>query len=244
LAGWKLSSWYELNYYQSVNNYSCRTHWDQAIVKRHNPRANVFEIWETIRPEFFIQKKTSKGENILFLGGTQAIKGIDYVLKSYDLIKNQISGKLMIAGNISLNKLHQIIKKYHLDIIIERDIKILGFLGAKDMVENARKSFCLLHPTLIDNSPNSVCESQVIGLPVVATEVGGVSSLIEDGDTGLLANHNCEKIATQVLKLYTDDDLWNYISIKSREVARKRHDPDKIVKQTLKMYEKIINENE
>jgi glycosyltransferase involved in cell wall biosynthesis len=243
LAGWLLSRWYELRNYNTINYYSCRTHWDQSIVKQYNPKAKIFEIWEMIRSEFFIEDTLPKGDNVLFIGGTQKIKGFDIALQSFALVKDKLKGKLLIGGNVSTKKLVKIIQDQNLNIHLERDIEILGFLDANGIIKAAKRSFCFLHPTLIDNSPNSVCEAQVLGLPVIAADVGGVSSLIEHGKTGLLTDHNPAFIADQMLKLYEDHGLWSKISAQSRTIARVRHDPDQIVEETIKMYQQIITDN-
>ncbi len=97
-----------------------------------------------------------------------------------------------------------------------------------------------MHPTYIDNSPKTVCEAQISALPVIATNVGGVSSLIENDRTGLLIENNSQGIETAVKKLYEDDLLRKYISIEARKIARARHNQEMIVNQTLSMYKEII----
>ena len=100
--------------------------------------------------------------------------------------------------------------------------------------------FCLYHPSLIDNSPNSVCEAQVAGLPVVVTRVGGVSSLIDDGRTGLLVRKNDEEGHVATLKrLYRDAGLQRWLSRNSREMAHGRHDAAAILQTTVNAYRAI-----
>jgi len=241
LIGWKISAYYEKKYYDKIHNYSCRTHWDQKIVKQNNPNARVFKIWETIRKDFFIREPLSKGDNILFIGGKQKIKGIDYALQAYSIIKEEINGKLLIGGSASKTNILQLIQAHRLNIDIDNDIEILGFLDVQGLIQHAKRSFCFLHPTLIDNSPNSVCEAQVMGLPVVATDVGGVASLIENNETGILTNHDINNISEKIIFLYKNNELWQRISNRSREVSRERHDPDRIVNQTIKMYKQILS---
>ncbi len=92
----------------------------------------------------------------------------------------------------------------------------------------------------MDNSPNSICEAQVAGLPVVASKVGGVSSLIDDGTTGLLVErYDYENLANQVIQLIENRDLYATISQGSRAAARKRHNREKIVANPLEAYEKV-----
>jgi len=70
----------------------------------------------------------------------------------------------------------------------------LGSLEVNEMVEAMKISRFMVHPSYIDNSPNSICEAQILGLPVVATNVGGVESLIENGKTGLLIDRSLDTL--------------------------------------------------
>ena len=63
-------------------------------------------------------------------------------------------------------------------------------------------SAVLIHPSHIDNSPNSVAEAMASGLPVIASNVGGIPSMIENGVTGLLVEpRNHRQLAEAVISL-------------------------------------------
>lgn len=241
---WSIASYLELKGYKTVNNYSCRTNWDKSIVLNHNIRAQIFNIWETIRPQFFDYSKKRKGNDIVFIGGSNPIKRLDSALIAFDIIKRDRDLNLLVIGNTSVEYINSVIVNNNLNIGLNKDVKILGFQDADGIIESFKNAFCLLHPSLIDNSPNSICEAQICGLPVVATNVGGVLTLIEDGVTGLLTDSNPDFIAKQLLKLYDDDLLWSTISNNSSLASRERHNPNTIVENTLKMYKDIIKGND
>ena len=234
---WNFTKFYEKRYYKYYNYYSCRTKWDREIVLNYNPDAIIFNIWEIIRPLFFINDFFTKGDNLLFLGGTNPIKGLEFALKAFALIKDKIKGKLLIAGSVNKNILKELLLKTK---VKDDEIEVTGFLSEEQIVHYMKMSFCLLHTTLIDNSPNSICEAQVLGLPVIATNVGGVSSLIKHRRTGLLTSFKDNDIANFIVELYKNDNLWEYISKESRKVSRQRHNPERITSQTLDMYKTII----
>lgn len=238
---WYMADKFEKLGYNYIVNYSCRTKWDQMIVKNHRPDAKIFNIWEMIREEFFLYEKIDLGKNILFIGGTNLIKGLHFALKSFDKVKDITGGKFVIVGNSDKNIINKIIRENELLLDIDKDLVLKGFLEPVDILKCYDDCFCLLHPSLIDNSPNSVCEAQVAGLPVIASDVGGVSSVIEDEETGLLVKLETEDIKNSILKLYSDKNLWNKISLNSKKVSKIRHDPKLILTQTMNMYKSIIN---
>lgn len=236
---WYLDEKYEKTGYHYIDNYSCRTDWDEKIVKHYRPDAKIFKVWEMIRDEFFLYRKENSGKDILFIGGTNLIKGLNFGLQSFDKIKDITGGKFFIVGNSKKEIIKKIIRDHNLSIDIEKDLEIKGFLKPEEILKCYNECFCLLHPSIIDNSPNSICEAQVAGLPVIATNVGGVSSLIENNVNGILVNNDTNEIATKIVELFHDDSLRLKIAQNSIVLARERHDPQKIVKQTIKIYKEI-----
>jgi glycosyltransferase involved in cell wall biosynthesis len=103
-------------------------------------------------------------------------------------------------------------------------------------------SYLLLHTSLIDNSPNSVCEAQVAGLPVICTNVGGTSSLIQHGLTGMLSSLDPYDIAEKAQALLCNPELHATLKRESSTMARHRHDPQTIADRTMAIYRKVIAE--
>jgi len=239
---WRLSAFYETKYFKKNYCYSCRTHWDSAIIRSSNPQAKIYMIWEMIREEFFYDHFSSKKENILFVGGKNPVKGLKELLFAYDNSLQSHGLKLIVLGVCSIKDVQSIINEEGLKSIDIKNIDCRGMQDARGMIKAYEESYCLVHPTYIDNSPNSVCEAQLAGLPVIATDVGGVSSLIENLQTGLLIENKPKAIEIAVKKLYDDDLLREYISKESRWVARKRHNPKIILSKTISMYKELINE--
>lgn len=238
---WNIGSYYEKKYLKYIDNFSCRTHWDKKFITQVNEKARTFHLWEMIRPEFFADHFSTKRENILFIGGTNILKGWKEVLQAFNIIKEDLNVNLVIAGYSNQVIINDYITKYKLTNIKAGDIKFKGQLNTEGLIKEFQDSFCMVHPSYIDNSPNSVCEAQVAGLPVIATNVGGVSSLIENMETGILVNLNIKEIADSILTLYNDRKLSKHISMKSREIARKRHCPNTILENTINMYQKLLN---
>jgi glycosyltransferase involved in cell wall biosynthesis len=86
-------------------------------------------------------------------------------------------------------------------------------------------------PSSIENSPNSVGEAQLLGVPCVAAYVGGIPDMISDNETGLLYRfEEIEMLAMSVIKIFDDEILAQKLSKQSSLIANIRHD-------------KIINSN-
>ncbi|ADB42360.1 glycosyltransferase family 4 protein [Spirosoma linguale] len=241
---WLLSGYYEKKYCKKLAHFMCRTHWDTGWVNKLNPEAHVHQVWEMIRPEFFsVYDDFTENNNLLYVGGMQSIKGFKEMLQALDLVKaSQNVGKLIILGGKpdNMTSVEQLIKKLQLKHVSLNDLDFRGMQDVNGMINAYRDSFCLVHPSYIDNSPNSVCEAQIAGLPVIASAVGGVSSLILDGQTGLLTGLDPNEISQQIIRLWKDKDLQKKLMLTSRQVARERHDPVEIKENVLQTYQEVI----
>jgi glycosyltransferase involved in cell wall biosynthesis len=197
--------------------------------------------WEILRPEFFDYTHPFTGNDILFMGGDNPLKALEHGLKVFDRLRAQVDNiRLHIVGSTNPATVARIRSAAGLSHIRDTDIVLHGSIDAREIGEVYRECFCLYHPSLIDNSPNSVCEAQVAGLPVIATRVGGLSSLISDGLTGLLVEK--QDLASHVdalQRLYGNRSLQQKLSANARILARQRHDRVTILNDTLHAYEKI-----
>jgi glycosyltransferase involved in cell wall biosynthesis len=240
---WTLAGYYERRYLPFIHHFSCRTHWDQALVRQLSPGCTVHHNWEVIRPEFFQPLNTFQlvaRPQVVFMGGTQVMKGFREVLAALDIMRQQVDIKLIITGVASVAAVQQTVRQAGLRHVGPADVECRGLLPASELAALFNESLCLLHPSYVDNSPNSVCEAQVAGLPVIATDVGGVRSLIEDETTGLLCTLDPTNIAQQALRLHYDLALRQRLAKQAVNVARQRHDPDVIVDHTLATYQAVL----
>jgi glycosyltransferase involved in cell wall biosynthesis len=239
---WSINSVYEKREIRGSRHFFCRTDWDQHFVRSHNPGADIKVCWEILRPEFFGYTHPFTGNDILFMGGDNPLKALEHGLKVFDRLRAQTEDiRLHIVGSTNPATVARIRSAARLSHIRDSDIILHGSLDARGIGNVYNKCFCLYHPSLIDNSPNSVCEAQVAGLPVVATRVGGVPSLISDGLTGLLVEkQDLVSHVDALQRLYGSRSLQQKLSANARILARHRHDRASILNETLHTYEKIM----
>jgi glycosyltransferase involved in cell wall biosynthesis len=80
------------------------------------------------------------------------------------------------------------------------------------------------------------------GLPVVATNVGGIPEIVEDGVNGFLVqSKNPEAIAERILDLNADPALRRRLGEAARKTILERYTAEKVVGQYLKIYERVTN---
>lgn len=231
----------EISILKSVNNYAGRTTWDKRVISLFNSEAQYFNCSEILRPEFYeIEERTIPQElTIVSTISDPLYKGFDLILKTAFLLKkhgiHDFTWK--VFGNVYPQVIEKIAKIDHKAV----NVKLCGVASPGLLKETMLNCTVYVHPSYIDNSPNSICEAQILGCPVIATNVGGVSSLIEDGITGYLIPANDPyQLAYLIADLFQDPAKCLRIGSEAKRMARKRHDKGEIVNQLINIYHRLL----
>lgn len=113
-------------------------------------------------------------------------------------------------------------------------------IDAERMAEQYRMANVFVCPSSIENSPNSLGEAQLMGCPVVASYVGGVPDMVENGRTGLLYRfEETEMLAAAVCRIFDNDGLAEKLSSNGIDVAKDRHDGVKNAARMMEIYKSI-----
>lgn len=234
----------ELKTLAVVTNYMGRTKWDENIVKLFNPTCNYYYCSEALRPHIFNHTAKWKPTNnekmkLVTVGCSSLWKGLDTIIKTSKLLKKQgVDFEWSLAGNFSPKGLVEWKEKVEIEKI---NIKLVGMLNEAQLIELLLESDIYIHTAYIDNSPNSICEAQFLGLPIIATYVGGIPSLINNNIDGLLIPANAPfTLTAEIRKLFIDKERQLRYSTNSKQSSINRHNPENITKDLLNVYTNLM----
>jgi L-malate glycosyltransferase len=121
-------------------------------------------------------------------------------------------------------------------------VEFLGKLNENNMTAELYKAHVFVISSLLENSPNSLCEAQLVGLPCVASYAGGIPSLIEEGQTGLFfPAGDSAVLAERIRQVFMNDHLANTLGSQSRQTALIRHDPESVTRMVVETYETVTS---
>jgi len=233
---------------KNCNYFMGRTNFDKRIVSFISPGSKYFHCEEIIRKVFFEKQWNFTLQNeitcVSILKGT-TYKGIDLLVEALLILKkySKLSFKFKICGVSEDEEIIKIIKKKFKKEINFINIEFLGKLTADDLVKQLCNSNFYVHPSYIENSPNSICEAMALGMPIIASNVGGVSTMIEDEVEGILVQEGEPySLAGAIVSLTNDYEKAKQLGCNARIKALKRHEPNDILKNLQNIYETIINE--
>jgi len=108
------------------------------------------------------------------------------------------------------------------------------------LTEMERASLLVL-PTFEDNCPMVVLEAMAVGLPVIASRVGGIPDLITDGETGMMFNPlNPSSMRGATERILSDIGLRNRLGEAAKREARERFHPEVIARAHLDIYREVL----
>ena len=171
---------------------------------------------------------------VSFIGRLTGIKRVDRFADAVALISQSLPGlKFLVAGAGDLETaLAQRIRQQDLPITLlgwRSDIEVI--LGASDLVVLTSDN---------EGTPLSLIQAALAGLPVVATDVGSVKDVVQDGTTGLLCRKDPTEIASSVIRLVNDPALSTRMGAAAKEFAEGHFGVSRLVADHQKLYQDLI----
>ncbi|WP_396186348.1 glycosyltransferase family 4 protein [Flavobacterium sp.] len=250
----------EIEYFKRTNHVIGRTQWDFTHTKSINPEVKYHFCNESLRDDFYEAAKwniNSKNDFTIFCSqATYPLKGIHQVLKAVAILKKDFPQiKLKISGT-NITKRNTIIRKIKISgygkylnrlikkLDIEDVVQFSGVLGQSQMINEYQKAHVFICSSSIENSPNSLGEAQLIGVPCISSYVGGVADMIDESKTGLMYRfEEFEMLSDNIRKIFSDDSLALYLSENGINEATKRHNQQTNLYQTISIYNAIRDNN-
>lgn len=237
---WERRTW------KLVNNYMGRTQWDKSLSNVMHPGRKYFHVEEALRTDFLNGENSWKlpkdGKLKLISTGCSSFwKGPDMMLKvAKVLVSLNVDFEWQVAGNMR-PYIKKTIEKQEGVCFEDVHINILGFKKPDELMKILCSSTMYVHTAYIENSPNSICEAQCLGLPVVSTNVGGIASLVrQDVDGILVAANDPWQMADAIVELYKNRERMQRYSENARTFALSRHNDEHIKEQLIDCYNQLI----
>jgi glycosyltransferase involved in cell wall biosynthesis len=152
----------------------------------HYPRLKIRQVehapgWPFHR---LVRRPELNPLQFLFVGKVGRVKGTDLLLKALDQLKDELNFQLTIVSGEAAGFMGAL--QAETSAKLWDRVTLLTDLTQPEVVSQMAKATIMLFPTRVDNSPNSVKEAVVAGLPVVASAIGGITDYVIAEKNGLL----------------------------------------------------------
>jgi glycosyltransferase involved in cell wall biosynthesis len=187
----------------------------------------------------FVQELPDAIKSVAFVGRISKEKGpLDFVKIAAKVLESIPECRFAVAGDGPLLKEMQIMVS---DMDMKANFIFLGQLPPERTKNLYRRVTLVLSPSHTEGLPNTLLEACAMQKPVVATDVGGVASLIENGDNGFLFSQgDIEGMAKAVIRILKNDDLAIKLGLRGRQKICEAFSFEKRVQRIQKIYTALI----
>lgn len=165
------------------------------------------------------REKTDEKTRFLFVGRLEKQKGLEYLIKAAKSLQINNDFEIIIAGDgKEAEKLKKNVREYG----IEDVFKFTGKLSEQELFEQYFRSDIFILPSLWEGLPLTLLEAAAAGLPIIATEVGGIPSVFSHGKNAILVKAGeSRELAREMQQLMEGKKLRETLGPNARSLAEK-----------------------
>ena len=240
---------------QKLHHVIGRTGWDRMHTAQWNPEITYHFCNETLREAFYEGSwdyTACRKHRIFAPGCGYPIKGFHLLLEAFaEVVKVYpdatlaVPGGSFFPGDLKARLRQGSYERYLTSLAtqygVADKIEFLGKLSAEGMKLAYLEANAFVLPSTMENSPNSLGEAMLLGVPCVAADVGGVRDLVEKGREGLIyPSADTAKLAEHVKTVFAMEEKAAAMGLEAQAHAKKTHDPEKNLQDLIRIYEEIM----
>lgn len=234
----KFFSKFEKNTLKKTHYIIAKTGFAEKIARKYNHKSVIYRIGNIVDDQFFaIENVPSENNYILFVGSISRSKGIyDLIDAVYLLDKMDMRFVIKMIGHANKEVTNEIKIRN-----LGHRFEFCGFLEHAQLIEHFKSAKMLVHPSHMDTSPNVISEAMAAGVPVLATDVGGIPDMIEHDVSGVLVPpHSPDKLAIHIEKLIINPNFFLRLAKTAKKQCIKQHASAVVVEKTVSAYKDIL----
>lgn len=178
----------------------------------------------------------SDGAVIGFVGELREKKGLKTLLSAYAQVNKNRRAALLIVGEVRHGEDSQTVEETRASNP-ESKIIITGYVSPSDLPAYYSLIDVFAHPSVHDGMPNAILEAMACEKAIIATPVGGINDIVENGKNGMLVNVNdANALAEKILELLDDREKCESLGKSAREFVMSKFKPEAELAANLDVY--------
>lgn len=150
-------------------------------------------------------------KNLIFVGTLRPIKGVRYLIEAFKIISNKRHDvQLNIVGD---GEERDILERLTVSYGLAESVNFIGGVSSNKIPEYLADADIFVLPSLSEGMPLVILEAMASGLPIIATGVGGLPDILQNGDNGFLVQPRSPGlIAEKILYLLENENVMREIA--------------------------------
>jgi len=184
------------------------------------------------------QDSETPRKRILFVGRLDPVKGVQYLLKAMKIVSKVLpEAKLILVGD---GEERENLESLTNTLGLSDRVDFVGRISHEEIPDYLYQADIFVLPSLSEGFPLVILEAMACGLPIVATRVGGVPDIIEDGVNGyLVESGDFQEMAKKIIFILENEPLKLLIS-KNNRIKVQEFEWKNVINQLEQIYFKVI----
>ena len=217
----------------------------QALVNRqgvvHVPNSVDAELFRPSPPHAALRDKLGldPGYVLGFVGEARAKKGLALLLKAFAKVATRVDAHLLLIGGLRPKdeEIYQLFRRRNAQL----SLHLVPYVHQSELADYYNLMDLVLMPSLRDGLPNVLLEAMACERTVVASDVGGLSDVIEDGRNGFLVPaRDKQALVEQILSALADADQRRVLGQAARETILRDYTPQHELNNNLRIYHQLL----
>lgn len=215
----------------------------ESLIDLGVPKGKIRILPNEVDTSKFPEGSSPRSKNVLlFVGRLDPKKGIPTLLQSLKLLKKPV--KLVMIGPPSgysdySVKIAKLIEDARSKTIHE--IVFLGAVGSSELLRWYHEASVFVLPSVSESFPVTILEALSCGVPVVASDVGAVSDMVQDHKNGLLVpSRDPVKLAAAIQLLLDDENLRVEFGRNGARFVRENFSSEVLIHHLLEIYRSLM----
>ncbi len=235
-------------YLKKTENFIAVSNWIKSFIEEENKNIEVIHNGIDLnrfsprnKPEGFRSLDDIDKPLVLYSGRLLALKGIKVLINSIKTILKKEDVYFVFAGSGDVKRWERLLK---INNISNKNYKFLGYVDYEKMHNLYLRSDIFVLPSFTESFPLTILEAMSCKIPVIASNVGGVSEIIESSKDGMLVRPGDSKqLMNNILEILNNDRLRNKITTNGRKKIEKNFDSRIMAEKTKRFYERVLEVN-
>ena len=183
-----------------------------------------------------------KDDEILLVNAARLApeKAQDQLIQSFRVIHDRYPQTRLWISGVGMDSVKQNLETLRQELRLQNAVELRGFSG--DFWSLLSVADMMVHPSHVEGIPQSIMGGMAAGLPIVASDVGGVSEVIHHGHTGLLVKENAVSgFAQSVIDLISQPQRMRELGENARNAIETELSTEAAVRKVEELYRQMVS---
>jgi glycosyltransferase involved in cell wall biosynthesis len=192
--------------------------------------------------DFFTILRRETAGRVLFAGRLLPLKGVVDLIRATSEVAQSQKIELILAGSLDEQQYVNQLKNEARRLDISNLVKFRGLLNEQELREEFGRCAVLVLPSYQESAPMVIVEAMAAGVPVIASNVGGIPYQVKDGETGFLFTPgDVNTLSKRLIQLLSDKSLRESLGIAAKDLATANYRADRVARKTIDVYQQILS---